>query len=88
MLAISKTRLLHEPIKPVIGTRILNTKEELLSGELADEIRSLLEQRGVLVFPRIGFSDAEQISFTRTLGAFSAEAATVRTSPKLRWMPR
>ncbi|WP_122613079.1 TauD/TfdA dioxygenase family protein [Pseudomonas viridiflava] len=83
MLATSKTRLLHEPIKPVIGTRILNAKEELLSGELADEIRGLLEQRGVLVFPRIGFSDAEQIAFTRALGAFSAEASDGQNVTKI-----
>ena len=83
MLATSKTRLFHEPIKPVIGTRILNTKEGLLSGELADEIRGLLEQRGVLVFPRIGFSDAEQIAFTRTLGAFSAEASVGQNVSKI-----
>jgi acyl dehydratase len=30
--------------------------------------RELLEQRGVLVFPQIGFNDQEQIAFTKTLG--------------------
>lgn len=75
MLATSKEYLHHQPIKPVIGTRIFNRKDELLGGELAGGIRELLEQRGVLVFPRIDFSDAEQIAFTRTLGTFSPEAS-------------
>jgi alpha-ketoglutarate-dependent taurine dioxygenase len=67
------TRLRAEAIKPQIGSRILNTKEELLSGELAEEINDLLEQRGVLVFPQIHFTDAEQIAFTATLGRFAKE---------------
>ena len=57
-----KSRLVHEAIKPRIGSRILNSKAELLSGELAAEIRDLLEQRGVLVFPKVSFTDDEQIA--------------------------
>ncbi|MFN4136604.1 MAG: TauD/TfdA dioxygenase family protein [Novosphingobium meiothermophilum] len=64
-----------EAIKPKIGARVLNTKEELLSGALSAEIRKLLEARGVLVFPRIAFTDAEQIAFTKTLGTFAPERA-------------
>lgn len=37
------TRLNAEEIKPRIGSRILNIKDELLSGELADQINYLLE---------------------------------------------
>jgi alpha-ketoglutarate-dependent taurine dioxygenase len=66
-------RLEAEVIKPKIGSRILNTKEELLSGKLAGEINDLLEQRGVLVFPQVHFTDAEQIAFTNTLGGFARE---------------
>ena len=64
------TRLVlrHETIKPKIGARILNTKQELLSGELAAAINELLEQRGVLVFPQLHFTDAEQVEFTNQLG--------------------
>ena len=36
-------------------------------------IRELLEQRGVLVFPKIGFTDDEQVAFTETLGTFATE---------------
>ena len=65
--------LVHEQIKPLIGTRILNSKQELLNGGYAAEIRELLEQRGVLVFPKINFTGEEQIAFTKTLGTFAPE---------------
>ncbi|MYM62378.1 TauD/TfdA family dioxygenase [Pseudomaricurvus sp. HS19] len=62
-------------IKPQIGTEIHASKEVLLSGEYASQIRDLLEQRGVLVFPKVGFTDAEQVEFTKTLGKFAPEIA-------------
>jgi alpha-ketoglutarate-dependent taurine dioxygenase len=71
--ASARTRLAQERIKPSIGSRVLNTKKELLSGEIASQIRELLEQRGVLVFPEVHFSDEEQIAFTKTLGTFQPE---------------
>ena len=73
MSVTDKVRLKHEPIKDAIGSRILNTKEELLSGAVASEIREQLEARGVLVFPQISFTHEEQIAFTKTLGTFSPE---------------
>jgi len=73
MATTTLARLKAEPIKPRIGSRILNTKDELLSGKLTDEINDLLEQRGVLIFPQIHFTDAEQIAFTNTLGGFAKE---------------
>lgn len=73
MTTALKTRFDHVQIKPLIGSRVFNDKEALLSGEFADEINHLLEQRGVLVFPEIHFTDAEQIAFTATLGRFAKE---------------
>ncbi|MEO6093101.1 MAG: TauD/TfdA family dioxygenase [Novosphingobium sp.] len=73
MTVATETRLRAEEIKPAIGTRVLNSKEELLSGELAPALRELLEARGILVFPKINFTDEEQIAFTRTLGKFASE---------------
>jgi alpha-ketoglutarate-dependent taurine dioxygenase len=61
-------------INPRIGSEVRADKATLLSGEYAGEIRDLLEQRGVLVFPQLGFSDEEQIAFTETLGTFAPEA--------------
>ncbi|KTB65928.1 dioxygenase [Pseudomonas viridiflava ICMP 13104] len=83
MLATSNARLFQEPIKPAIGTRIFASKQALLSGEHAGEIRERLEQRGVLVFPQIHFSDAEQIAFTRTLGTFAPEASDGQNITKI-----
>ena len=76
MLSSAKPRsssLSTEEIKPLIGSRVLNDKKDLLSGKFSSEIRELLEQRGVLVFPEIRFTDEEQIAFTNTLGKFEAE---------------
>lgn len=67
------TALDTRDIKPRIGTEIRADKGTLLSGEHAERIRELLEQRGVLVFPQIGFTDDEQIAFTETLGTFAPE---------------
>jgi hypothetical protein len=60
-------------ITPLIATEIRASKELLLGGEYASRIRQLLEQRGVLVFPKISFTDEEQIAFTQTLGTFAPE---------------
>jgi alpha-ketoglutarate-dependent taurine dioxygenase len=60
-------------LNPRIGTEIRAGKDVLLSGDHADTIRELLEQRGVLVFPKIGFTDDEQVAFTETLGTLATE---------------
>lgn len=73
MASTAITRMAHEEIKPNIGSRILNSKTELLAGDLGPQLRELLEQRGVLVFPKIDFDDDEQIAFTKTLGTFAPE---------------
>ncbi|MBU6265939.1 MAG: TauD/TfdA family dioxygenase [Sphingomonadales bacterium] len=73
MATIADTRLRFEPIKDKIGARVLNTKAELLSGELSDAINALLEERGVLVFPQVHFTDAEQVAFSESLGGAADE---------------
>lgn len=55
-------------LTPLIGTEIRASKEELLRGGLRDEIRELLEQRGVLLFRELGMIDEEQVEFAKTLG--------------------
>ncbi|HMO67396.1 MAG TPA: TauD/TfdA family dioxygenase, partial [Novosphingobium sp.] len=72
-LARTTTELRFEAIKPKIGARVLNTKDELLSGDLTDSINDLLEQRGVLVFKQLHFTDEEQIRFTNLLGGNATE---------------
>ena len=60
-------------IKPLIGGEIRVDKDALLSRAHAAEIRELLEQRGVLVFPQINLTDEEQLAFTATLGSIGHE---------------
>lgn len=62
-------------LTPRIATEIRSDKQTLLSGEHSATMRELLEQRGVLVFPRIDFSDDEQVAFTNSLGTFAPEMA-------------
>lgn len=73
MNVMQTVTLRAEDIKPNIGVRVLNSKDELLSGVLAEGIMDLLEQRGVLVFPEVHFTDDEQVAFTSTLGTFAKE---------------
>lgn len=73
MSSKTKPRLNAEQIKPNIGTRILNPKEDLLSGALADEINDAIENRAVVILPGVHFTDEEQIAFTDTLGGSVAE---------------
>ncbi|MCY4425620.1 MAG: TauD/TfdA family dioxygenase [Halieaceae bacterium] len=60
-------------IKPDIGTWVEASKEVLLSGGHATELRALLEQRGVLVFPELHFTNEELVAFTQTLGTLAPE---------------
>jgi alpha-ketoglutarate-dependent taurine dioxygenase len=73
MTVAENTRLQCRNIKPEIGAEVLADKAALLSGVHAAELRELLEQKGVLVFPQVHFTDEEQIAFTKTLGTFAPE---------------
>jgi alpha-ketoglutarate-dependent taurine dioxygenase len=57
------------PIKPHIGARVHVARERLCDAQVAARCLELLEAHGVLVFPQIGLSDAEQVAFTHALGA-------------------
>lgn len=62
MATTTLCRLRSEEIKPKTGSRVLNTKEELLGGELADDVHDLLGRRGVLAFKQLDLTDDEQIA--------------------------
>ncbi|TMA30529.1 MAG: TauD/TfdA family dioxygenase [Deltaproteobacteria bacterium] len=51
-----------------IGARAVVRGDEVLDPAFADECLDALEQYGVLVFPRIGLTDDEQVSFSENLG--------------------
>ena len=67
------SRLEAAPIVPAIGSRVTNAKAAVLGGALAPALRALLEERGVLVFPKVHFTAEEQVEFTRTLGTYVAD---------------
>lgn len=55
-------------IKANIGSVVEIKREQLLDDAVVDKCRELLEERGVVVFPRISVTDAEQLAFTDRLG--------------------
>ena len=57
-----------EKIKPSIGGIVHVAKQDLLDDEVVSAVREALEDRGVLVFPRLNLTDAEQLAFTDKLG--------------------
>jgi alpha-ketoglutarate-dependent taurine dioxygenase len=67
------TTLATRDITPRIATEISADKETLLSGVHAAAIRELLQQRGVLVFTHINFTEDEHVTFTQTLGTIATE---------------
>ena len=56
-------------LNPTIGSEVRADAETLLSGAVADELRQLLVQRGVLVMRGIDFDTDQQRTFTSTIGA-------------------
>jgi alpha-ketoglutarate-dependent taurine dioxygenase len=58
-----------ENVKPNIGAIVHADREEIFDDGMAERFLGLLEDRGVIVFPQIGLTDAEQLRFTDSLGA-------------------
>jgi alpha-ketoglutarate-dependent taurine dioxygenase len=58
-----------ENIKPKIGSIVKVERPALFDQDVAERCLELLDERGVLVFPRINLSDKEQLAFTDRLGA-------------------
>ena len=69
--AAKKSETLNFPtvdLNPKIATELKIDKASLLSGAASEQIRELLEQRGVVAIREINLTDKEQIAFTETLG--------------------
>lgn len=73
MTIIAPTAIEFAEIKPSIGSVVQADKAELLSGQHGPLLREMLEQRGVLVFPEIDFTDEEHVAFTKALGRFTPD---------------
>lgn len=64
-------------IKPQIGSHVHVDKAHLCDDDVVAKIAAKLDERGVLVFPQINVSDAEQIALTDKLGGRDAMANKV-----------
>jgi len=75
----------------MIGTEIIVDKETLLDGSRATEILKLLEARGVICFRSAHLDDAQQRTFSRTLGKLIPQGDdgvfTVSMDPKVNPSP-
>jgi alpha-ketoglutarate-dependent taurine dioxygenase len=58
-------------LTPRVGAEIMSDKATLLGGAHGGEIRAILEERAVVVLPKINMTDEEQLAFSRTLGELS-----------------
>lgn len=77
----AQSRLERVELKRQIGTELRADKATLLDGEVGAEIRSLLEQRGVVLFCELALSDEEQVRFTRTLGTMAQDIFKISMDP-------
>jgi len=57
-----------EIIKPAIGARVYLDRSSIGDPAVSQELLTLLERHTVLVFPRIGLTDGEQLALTDALG--------------------
>ncbi len=57
-----------EPVKEHVGAIVHVDKAHLCDEDVVAACRDALEERGVLVFPRLHLSDAEQLAFTDAFG--------------------
>ena len=61
--------LKFEKLKPAIGAKVYLDRSQIGDAEVSQELLALLEEHTVLVFPKIGLSDSEQLALTDSLGA-------------------
>jgi len=57
-----------EEIKPAIGAIVHVAKADLSNDEVVSALRQALDERGVLVFPRIDLTNIEQLALTDKIG--------------------
>lgn len=57
-----------EPIKKLVGGIVHVDRKDLCSDNVVEACLEALEDRGVLVFPKINLTDEEQLAFTDKLG--------------------
>jgi alpha-ketoglutarate-dependent taurine dioxygenase len=63
-------------LTPRIGTEVRTDLDTLLDGSIANDLRAILEQRGVLLFRGLDMTDAQQLQFSKLLGTPRVEHGT------------
>ncbi len=61
------------PLKELIGSEVHADIENLLQPDTARQLRALLQERGVLVFPRLNASDEQQVALAGMMGTVREE---------------
>jgi alpha-ketoglutarate-dependent taurine dioxygenase len=56
------------PLTARVGARVAAQKQDLTSRDFAAEVLAALDRYGVLLFPKIQLTDAEQVAFSDLLG--------------------
>jgi len=69
MATLAQTKFAFEDLKPKIGSIVRVAKEDLLQPDFVAAALDALDERGVLVFPQLNLTDAEQLAFTDALGS-------------------
>ncbi len=64
---LSESGLQRIDLTPRIASELRADTASLVNGAFSQEIRSLLEERGVVAFRELNLSDEQQIAFTQTL---------------------
>ena len=67
-MGVTSTQLRVIDIVPRIGSEIRTDLDTLLNGREAENIRSTLEQRGVVFFRGLDITDEQQVAIAKTLG--------------------
>jgi alpha-ketoglutarate-dependent taurine dioxygenase len=73
-----------ENVKPLIGSVVrFDNREDIFTEEAMAQFREAIETRTVIVFPKVNFSDEEQLRFTDMLGArVNLTSNSVTNQPK------
>jgi alpha-ketoglutarate-dependent taurine dioxygenase len=59
---------MFRPISKRVGAETSATREQIMDPQFIEEAQISLERHGVLVFHRLGLTDAEQVAFSSKLG--------------------
>lgn len=70
----SVANLAKTDISALVGTEVHTDAETLVSGVAAQDIRAILEARGVISFRDVHLTDDQQLAFARSLGTLSDES--------------